>query len=788
MALGIDPTNAPRLRLFAWNVFLGSRKSNHIPVSQSITQILSWPEVEELVSIYFAKVDPCYGFVDRRSLERRMRTYWTNDETETSSFEAVMCGVAALGLLFSRRNVVDAELDLVETAKRILEESISLHPSLDIVTAWVLRVAYMRMTAPAHAAWMASCMLMHTLEAAGIHSTHVLNWSADESGQPLTPEIRKRILGVAQHLNIWMSFDIGRSRVHLQTLDFDLPAPREGGYTTELLELLPHSENLNPDKILAQCNLTLLLCRRLRTLNFHFQGSLLSQVLTVTARGIKAAQDLLDDCAPWHHVVNVPFQIICILLALDTPAAIAQLNDGIKTLSNIQLVYPTDAAKEALSTACLLIHLHRKRKEADLKTLSEIVSTYSPSVLFDQTIPSQPQTINDWGSTWLETLPEMPDLQTFDIDRFLNGSSEWSIPGDWTQGFCDMNALLKKAYPWIKLPLIVSAPMLGAATPALAASVSQAGGIGFLAGGTKPAELDNLLTKTSALFSCKSHLHNSVLPIGVGFQNWGCDLDVMSPIFQKHCVAAIWLFAPKQLSDFSAWAQEIRSVSEGRTQVWVQVGTVFGALEVMKLARPDVIVVQGTDAGGHGLRQSASIISLLPETKDALKAAGYPHVPVLAAGGIAESRGVAAALTLGAAGVVMGTRFLAASEAGIAKGWQNEIIRVKDGGITTRRSTLCDRLKETVGWPQHYDGRAIINKGHSDEEAGLSDAENVRMYKEGLKRGDGAWGDHGRMVTYAGTGVGLIKDRKSAAAIVEETSSGASEILQRCAGTVSSRL
>lgn len=351
-----------------------------------------------------------------------------------------------------------------------------------------------------------------------------------------------------------------------------------------------------------------------------------------------------------------------------------------------------------------------------------------------------------------------------------------------------MATLLKKTYPWIKLPLIVSAPMLGAATPALAASVSQAGGIGFLAGGTKPAELDEMLSKTSALTPSKSHFGNNVLPIGVGFQNWGCSLDAMLPIFRKHCVAAIWLFAPKQLTDFVPWAQEIRSVSEGRTQVWIQVGTVSEALEVMRLTRPDVIVVQGTDAGGHGLRQSASIISLLPETKDALKAAGYPQVPVLAAGGIVEARGVAAALTLGADGVVMGTRFLAAKEAGIAEGWQNEIIRVKDGGTTTKRSTLCDRLKETVGWPEHYDGRAIINKAHLDEEAGLSDAENVRLYKEELKCGDEAFGDHGRMVTYAGTGVGLIKEAKSAAEIVNETSSGALQILQHSAAVISSGL
>lgn len=351
-----------------------------------------------------------------------------------------------------------------------------------------------------------------------------------------------------------------------------------------------------------------------------------------------------------------------------------------------------------------------------------------------------------------------------------------------------MAALLKKNYPWIKLPLIVSAPMLNAATPALAASVSQAGGIGFLAGGTKPAELDELLSRTAVMIPAKSHSQNGILPIGVGFQNWGCDLDAMSPIFRKHCVAAVWLFAPKQLADFTPWAQEIRSVSRGRTHVWIQVGTVSEALEVMRLARPDVIVVQGTDAGGHGLRQSASIISLLPETKDALTAVGYPHMPVLAAGGIVESRGAAAALALGADGVVMGTRFLAAKEAGIAKGWQNEIIRVKDGGTTTKRSTLCDRLKETVGWPEHYDGRAIVNKGHLAEEAGLADAENVRLYKEELKRGDQIWGDHGRMVTYAGTGVGLIKGAKSAAEIVDETSSGALQIIQRGAGTMTSRL
>lgn len=257
---------------------------------------------------------------------------------------------------------------------------------------------------------------------------------------------------------------------------------------------------------------------------------------------------------------------------------------------------------------------------------------------------------------------------------------------------------------------------------------------------------------------------------------------------KKHLPAAVWLYAPKHNQDLGHWSREIRAASLGRTQIWVQVGTVTEAMEVMKVARPDVLVLQGADAGGHGLRQSASIISLVPETRDALEAAGFYDIPLLAAGGIVDGRGVAAALTLGAAGAVMGTRFLASEEAGIVNGWQKEILRVSDGGISTRRSTLCDRLKGTVGWPEQYDGRTIINRGLLDEESGLAEEENIRLYQEELKSGDEAWGPHGRMVTYAGTGVGLVRVVKPAAEIVEETARDAQKIFSRLLNAKSSRL
>ncbi|KAI9642659.1 hypothetical protein NHQ30_008390 [Ciborinia camelliae] len=341
---------------------------------------------------------------------------------------------------------------------------------------------------------------------------------------------------------------------------------------------------------------------------------------------------------------------------------------------------------------------------------------------------------------------------------------------------------MEKTFPWILWPVIVSAPMLGAATPALATSVSRAGGIGFLAGGNNLADLDRKLDITASLFATAPtrnfHIERfNRLAIGIGFQNWDCKINVALEATKKHKPSAIWLFAPKRTEDLKEWARELRSVSDGKVSVWVQVGTVKEAMDVMDAANPDVLVVQGTDAGGHGLSRSASIISLVPEISDALADRGLSRLPLLAAGGIMDGRGVAAALSLGAIGTVMGTRFLAATEAGIPRGWQKELVKAVDGGVSTGRSTLCDRLKTTVGWPSQYDGRALLNKGHEDEKAGMTDKENVRLYKKELKQGDEAWGSQGRMVAYSGTGVGLIKHVTWAEKIVEEVTEEALEII-----------
>ncbi|RMZ80416.1 hypothetical protein DV737_g3043, partial [Chaetothyriales sp. CBS 132003] len=352
-------------------------------------------------------------------------------------------------------------------------------------------------------------------------------------------------------------------------------------------------------------------------------------------------------------------------------------------------------------------------------------------------------------------------------------------------------APLHSSYPWLEpsKPPIVSAPMMKIAMAELALAVSRARGLGFLAAGFDLSPLAKHLAEVARLHASKpiSQAPEDVLPIGVGFLNWGADIDLAVEALTKFPVAAVWFFAPAQLPDLLPWAAAIREINRGRTQIWVQVGTVAEALEVANTVKPDVLVVQGADSGGHGLVQRAGITTLLPEVSDALAEQGI-NMPLVAAGGIIDGRGAAAALALGADGLCLGTRFLASHEAAIAKGYKDQILRVADGGVTTVVSTVYDVVRGITGWPTSYNGRGVANRSYLDAMEGMSNEENEALYKEAIKVGDAGWGPEGRMTTYAGTGLGLVREDKAAADIVAEVRDDAVAILRRRAGVYEAKV
>ncbi|KAF7195994.1 Nitronate monooxygenase, partial [Pseudocercospora fuligena] len=188
-------------------------------------------------------------------------------------------------------------------------------------------------------------------------------------------------------------------------------------------------------------------------------------------------------------------------------------------------------------------------------------------------------------------------------------------------------------------------------------------------------------------------------------------------------------------------------------------------------------VLPGQDAGGHGLDKAAGLIPLLPEVDDAVtdlcRMKKNTKPVLIATGGIMDGRGTAAAIALGASGVTLGTRYLAAPESNIAKGYRDAVLKAGDGGVHTKRVKLYDTLRGTRDWPERYGGRGVLNESFYDSENGVSLEENQRMYDEALKKGDEGWGEHARLATYAGAGVGLVKAVKSAARITEEMAAAA---------------
>jgi len=202
---------------------------------------------------------------------------------------------------------------------------------------------------------------------------------------------------------------------------------------------------------------------------------------------------------------------------------------------------------------------------------------------------------------------------------------------------------------------ILLAGMAGVAFAELTAAVSEAGGMGILgAANLEPEALRKEIRRTRAL---------TRKPFGVDLLMAVPEMvqEQIKVIFEEEIpVFVSGLAVPEGLVE--------RAKKEGM-KVISMIGKVAHALRA-EAAGVDVIVAQGTEAGGHTGR--IGTFALVPQVVDAVK------IPVLAAGGIADGRGLAAAFALGAKGVVMGTRFVASREARAASIYQTQVLNARD--------------------------------------------------------------------------------------------------------------
>ncbi len=210
---------------------------------------------------------------------------------------------------------------------------------------------------------------------------------------------------------------------------------------------------------------------------------------------------------------------------------------------------------------------------------------------------------------------------------------------------------------------ILNASMAGTATGELAAAVSEAGGFGMI-GGTNPDGASWLREQIRVARSRTSR------PFGVGFISPFPDTEELARVALDEGVAAI-------NHSFADPTPFVAPAHAAGVKVFVQVQTLKQAVTAAQ-AGADVIIAQGGEAGGHA--GALGTFALLPAVVDAVA-----PVPVVAAGGIADGRGLAAALLLGAQGAWMGTRFVTSHEWG-GPSWEQEAVlaATSDDTVQTR--------------------------------------------------------------------------------------------------------
>jgi nitronate monooxygenase len=303
---------------------------------------------------------------------------------------------------------------------------------------------------------------------------------------------------------------------------------------------------------------------------------------------------------------------------------------------------------------------------------------------------------------------------------------------------------------------VLLAPMDIVSGGRLAAAVSQAGGLGLLGGGY--GESDWIDREWERAGNAR---------IGCGFITWS--LAKRPQALERalaHQPAAIML----SFGDPRPFAPEIRSAG---ARLICQVQTVLQAREAAE-AGADVIVAQGTEAGGHGM--SEPLFTLLPQVVDAC-----PGALVVAAGGIADGRGMAAALMLGAEGVLMGTRFYASQEADGHPDAKQRIVEAQSG--QTVRSIVFD-LSRRMRWPSPYTGRLLRNR-HAETWLGRESELEARMEEVGRDYAAARErGDFDVAGVIAGESSALIHDIPRAGEIVERIGNEAEHLIRSHAAAI----
>ncbi|MEW8995451.1 enoyl-[acyl-carrier-protein] reductase FabK [Clostridium sp.] len=301
----------------------------------------------------------------------------------------------------------------------------------------------------------------------------------------------------------------------------------------------------------------------------------------------------------------------------------------------------------------------------------------------------------------------------------------------------------------IQYPIIQGA-MAWIADSTLASSVSNAGGLGIIAAGNNSPENVRLEIRRAKELTDK--------PFGVNIMLLSDNADEVAKIVCEEGVKVVTTGAGNPGKYMDMWKNHNITV--------IPVVASTGLAKRMERSGADMVIAEGCEAGGH--IGELTTMALLPQVVDAVK------IPVIAAGGIGDSRGMLAALALGANGFQVGTRFLTANECNIHENYKKKVIESKDiDSIVTGRST---------GHPVRVLRNRLSREYSKLEKAGTSPEELEKLGVGGLRKAV-IEGDIDNGSVMAGQIAGLIKKQESCEDIIKDFIEGTEKLLKSMINT-----
>lgn len=308
--------------------------------------------------------------------------------------------IGSLFTIGSHQSSHPHEADLVNLAKLHLESTSTLSsPNQDQVTATLLRTIYLRATTRPHASWLQSCTLMHQIEACGLHqeisNIAIVSPPAPESRANET-DVRRRLFWVSWAINRIISYEYGRSRVYLPGTSVKPFDTTDSSTSSQILvalaNTLPEDTHVHDNEeaviqnsldaleqisieseplTLLKADITFCLYRRLRSLRARASVSteITALVISIGISALPTVTSLATQRLPWWTIISVPFQLVCVLLAIDSRESLSHVAQAMSTLESVGRHWDTHMAREAVGCAGLLVKLSRRRKEEDLKCL-----------------------------------------------------------------------------------------------------------------------------------------------------------------------------------------------------------------------------------------------------------------------------------------------------------------------------------------------------------------------------------------------------------------------------------